>query len=161
MKTERLILLLMRVVFSAHAVVASAAPGATSSAGWSGDLTPIDTMDWNSARAAHLLERAGFGGTPAEVAKLAAITPTEAVNYLVDYQAINEGNLPPFEPSGIYPNGCKLVPLQAVIFPALVTGYAYGIKATQDGNLAYQPTVNEFYTLLISEHAEMARATQW
>ena len=129
--------------------------------GWVNDLTPIAAGDWNRTRAAHLLERAGFGGTPAEVDSLAVMTPQQAVDYLVDYEAVEEAKLPRFEPSGIYPNQHKLVSLQQVIFPAVLTGYAYGIKATQDGALVYQPTVNEFYTLLISEYAEMARASQW
>ena len=29
---------------------------------WALDLTPIENADWTPARAAHLLERAGFGG---------------------------------------------------------------------------------------------------
>jgi len=30
---------------------------------WQNDLTPITGKDWNRDFAAHLLERAGFGGT--------------------------------------------------------------------------------------------------
>jgi hypothetical protein len=43
-------------------------------AAWQGDLVPIFEDDWSYDRAAHLLERAGFGGTPAEIAALAAMT---------------------------------------------------------------------------------------
>ena len=39
-------------------------------AAWKDDLAPIDAADWNYDRAAHLLARAGFGGTPAEIEKL-------------------------------------------------------------------------------------------
>ena len=33
-------------------------------AAWQNDLQPIAPADWNYDFAAHLLERAGFGGTP-------------------------------------------------------------------------------------------------
>ncbi len=137
------------------------APVAAGPAAWADDLSPIAAKDWNERRAAHLLERAGFGGTPDEVAKLAALTPAQAVDYLVDYETIDDSKLPKFEPSGIYPHGHKLVPLQDVVLEALITGKAFGVKATQEGALEYQPTVNESYTLLISEHGEMRRAGQW
>ena len=42
---------------------------------WVGDLSPISAADWNCDRAAHLLERAGFGGTPEDIEALAAMTP--------------------------------------------------------------------------------------
>ena len=42
---------------------------------WAEDLAPITAADWSYDLAAHLLERAGFGGTPEEIARLAAMTP--------------------------------------------------------------------------------------
>ena len=132
-----------------------------SSTNWANDLTPIADKDWNTQRAAHLLERAGFGGTPEEIKKLASMTPAQAVDYLVDYEQIDEAALPAFEPSGIYPHGSKLAPLQVVGRQVLTTGMAYGIPAVQEGELPLQPVINEFYTLLISEYAEMRRAGQW
>ena len=135
--------------------------GAAATPLWANDLTPISEKDWDARHAAHLLERAGFGGTPEEVARLASMTPAQAVDSLVDYEAIDIGNLPPFDPSGIYPHGSKLVPLEKVVVPGVITGKAYGIKATRDGPLKYQPVIDEFYTLLISEHGEMRRAGRW
>ena len=45
-----------------------------------------------TSRAAHLLERAGFGGTPEEIARLAAMTPRQAVDsprrFRIDRRAI-------------------------------------------------------------------------
>ena len=35
---------------------------------WADDLSPIAPSDWSYARAAHLIERAGFGATPEEIA---------------------------------------------------------------------------------------------
>ena len=34
---------------------------------WQDDLSQIASTDWNYDRAAHLLERAGFGGTPEDI----------------------------------------------------------------------------------------------
>src|SRR5262245_21883426 len=52
------------------------------------DLAPITASDWSFDRAAHLLERAGFGGTPEDIARLAAMNPQAAISALVDYHAI-------------------------------------------------------------------------
>jgi hypothetical protein len=38
--------------------------------------------------AAHLLNRAGFGGTPAEIRKLADLGPDKAISSLIDYEYI-------------------------------------------------------------------------
>ena len=43
------------------AVRVTTAPGPAS---WADDLAPISKADWNVDRAAHLIERAGFGATP-------------------------------------------------------------------------------------------------
>src|SRR5262245_3440778 len=63
---------------------------------WVGDLSPIGQGDWSYDRAAHLLERAGFGGTPDEIKTLADMTPQEAVRRLVYFQNVKEAPLPPF-----------------------------------------------------------------
>ncbi len=46
----------------------------------------IVPVDWTYAGAAHLIERAGFGATPAQVAEVAALTQ-QAADCLVDYTA--------------------------------------------------------------------------
>jgi uncharacterized protein (DUF1800 family) len=53
-------------------------------------LSPLPASKWNYTTAAHLCNRAGFGGTPEEIAKLVRMTPTEAVAYFVDYDKIPE-----------------------------------------------------------------------
>ena len=68
-------------------------------AAWAGDLTPIAPAEWNEARAAHLLERAGFGGTPEDIARLANMTPQEAVRHLVRYRQVANVAIPPFDES--------------------------------------------------------------
>src|SRR3954469_14687122 len=64
---------------------------------WANDLSPIAAGDWNGGRSAHLLERAGFGGTPEEIARFAALTPVQAVDRLVDYESIDNSALAPFD----------------------------------------------------------------
>ena len=49
-------------------------------------LSPLPASKWNFASAAHLLNRAGFGGTPAEIEKLKRMGPDRAVDYLVNYE---------------------------------------------------------------------------
>ena len=49
----------------------------------------MSSINWNRDAAAHLLRRAGFGGTPAEVDALAARGLDGAVSQLVDYGAID------------------------------------------------------------------------
>src|SRR5437867_9667866 len=55
------------------AVTSVAGSDAMPPAGWTNDLTPIAATDWNYERAAHLLGRAGFGGTPEEIGRLAVM----------------------------------------------------------------------------------------
>src|ERR1700754_5103278 len=88
-------------IASALAFAAPAAPQSAPPADkWQGDLSPISAKDWNAERAAHLLSRAGFGGTPEDIAKLAAMSPSEAVKSLVYFKA--DGSLKPFDHSGIH-----------------------------------------------------------
>ena len=53
-------------------------------------LRPLAPERWTFTTAAHLLNRAGFGGPPAEIEQLAALTHEEAVARLVDYETIPE-----------------------------------------------------------------------
>ena len=51
-------------------------------------MPAIDRSQWGIQQAAHLLNRAGFGCTPAEAVEAAAKDPAEVVDALVDYDAI-------------------------------------------------------------------------
>lgn len=143
------------------AVAGAAALESVAPPSWANDLTPITKADWNYSRAAHLLERVGFGGTPTEVQRLTAMTPEQAVNYLVDYESIDLGNLPEFEESGIYPRGYKYASIYKVLDDIRATGMGLGVSNKPEPPLDYQPPIDEYYTLLWSERAEMARAAQW
>jgi hypothetical protein len=62
---------------------AGSPPSAAEARAWAGDLSPLQPAQWNRTRAAHLLERAGFGATPEEVTALAGLTPAVAVRRVV------------------------------------------------------------------------------
>jgi uncharacterized protein (DUF1800 family) len=51
-------------------------------------LKPLSSDQWNTVTAAHLLNRAGFGGTPADIQRLADLGPDRAVSFLLDYEKI-------------------------------------------------------------------------
>ena len=51
-------------------------------------LKPIDRSKWDFAAAAHLLNRAGFGGAPDEIQRLADMGMERAVLYLLNYEQI-------------------------------------------------------------------------
>ena len=53
-------------------------------------LKPLSTDRWNYAMAAHLLNRAGFGGPPAEILQLANLGPDGAISFLLDYEKISD-----------------------------------------------------------------------
>src|ERR1700689_1924733 len=58
-------------------------------------LKPLDKSKWNYEMAAHLLNRAGFGGPPADIQKLADLTPDQAISSLLDYENIPDPTLDP------------------------------------------------------------------
>ena len=51
-------------------------------------LKPLSSSKWDFTTAAHLLNRAGFGGTPGEIEKLASLGHDRAVAALVDFEKI-------------------------------------------------------------------------
>lgn len=130
---------------------------------WVGDLTPITSADWSRDRAAHLLERAGFGGTPEEVDRLAAMTPQAAVRWLVEFQKIKNDHLPPFDESGIFDPPVEPFPKSRVdaVRIARATGEAMGVKVKPSGDRPLQPVVNRFFYWLRADYLEIRRAGQW
>ena len=53
-------------------------------------LKPLATEKWDFPAAAHLLNRAGFGGPPADINHLMNLGPARAVSHLVDFESIAE-----------------------------------------------------------------------
>src|SRR5580765_7893194 len=142
--------------------VVSTAP-ATSTAAWAADLTPITAADWNYERAAHLLERAGFGGTPEEIGRLAAMTPRQAVDSLVDFESI-KSDLKPFDESGIWDPGMDPFPpsrAEAVRI-AREHGEGLGEKIRPEGSQRrLQPVVDKFFYSLAANSIETQRLGLW
>jgi uncharacterized protein (DUF1800 family) len=56
---------------------------------------PLPASAWNEATAAHLLNRAGFGGSPGEVKALHKMGLNGAVSWLIDYDKIPDGTPAP------------------------------------------------------------------
>jgi len=170
--TKMLVLFLLAVLIAS---AASLAPGAVSEpptppgrttvpAAWIGDLTPISPSEWNADRAAHLLERAGFGGTPDEIARLAQMPPAEAVRHLVYYQQVPNITFPPFDPSSIFPSEDFVPPVGEGehIRQAARTGEALGIKVErQPGTMWLQPVVDAGFFYRFANNGEMVRVASW
>lgn len=55
----------------------------------------LPAAQWNEATAAHLLNRAGFGGSPADIANLRQMGLDGAVSWLVDYEKTPDGTPAP------------------------------------------------------------------
>ena len=112
---------------------------------WQDSLEPLPPSEWNRDRAAHLLERAGFGGTPAELAQLAAMSPQQAVRSLVYYRAI-KNPLPPFEDSGAFDPGLEpFAPSRpAATDLAEASGEALGVKTKPAGNRKLQQVADRY-----------------
>jgi hypothetical protein len=128
---------------------------------WAGDLSPISGKDWTPALAAHLLSRAGFGGTPEEIARLAALGPTEAVKSLVYFKP--DPKLKPFEHSGIHDPGLEPFPESrpAATERAKETGESMGVKSKPGGNRPLQPATNKFFYWLRASALETNRVAYW
>ena len=142
---------------------AANAPAAEPST-WAGNLSPIDAGDWNASRAAHLMERAGFGATPEEIAQLAALTPRQVVDGLVDYEAIDPRGLKPFDESGIWDPGMDPFPpsrAEAVRI-ARERGVGLGEKVLPEGSpRRLQPVVDKFFYSLAANGIETQRLGLW
>jgi hypothetical protein len=130
---------------------------------WTDNLSPIAAPDWTYARAAHLMERAGFGATPSEVERLALMTPAQVVDWLVDYEAVAH-QLKPFDESGIWDPGMDPFPpsrAEAVRI-AQAKGEALGVKVLQPGaQRRLQPVVDKFFYGLAANNFETQRLGLW
>jgi len=142
---------------SIAALCAQAAP-----ADWQDDLQPIAAGDWSRERAAHLLERAGFGGTPAEVARLTAMSPRQAVRTLVRYRETTNP-LPSFDPSGVHDAGLEpfATSRPAATDQARDTGEALGVKVKPGGNRRMQQVADRFLYWLRASRLETHRLGYW
>ena len=155
---RRLLLCGAFLVAAACALAQTAGPAA-----WQNDLTPIGAANWNYDFAAHLLERAGFGGTPEEINALAKMTPAQAVARLVRFQGVDASPLPAFDESGVHDPGIEPFPPSrpAVTDLAKKNGEALGIKVKPEGNRRLQPVVDKFFFWLRASVLETHRVAYW
>jgi len=130
---------------------------------WQDDLSQIASTDWNYDRAAHLLERAGFGGTPEDIQALALMSPSEAVGALVYFDPSDNSHLHAFDHSGIHDPGIEPFPPSrpATTELAKQNGGALGIKVKPTGNRRLQPVVNKFFYWLRASVLETNRVAYW
>src|SRR6185436_4572064 len=132
-------------------------------AAWTNDLAPIAPADWSYDRAAHLLERAGFGGTPDDIRRVAAMTPQQAVDSLVDYDAIPTP-LKAFDESGIWDPGMDPFPPSRAeaVRTARQKGESLGVKVLHEGaQRPLQPVVDKFFYSLAANGFETQRLGLW
>lgn len=143
--------------------VAVALPGWANGAGGAGDLSPLPAEAWHAGHAAHLLERAGFGGTPDEVERLAALGLEGAVRRLVYFDGVSDATMPEFDHSGVFDPGLDPFPPSrpATTELAKADGEALGIKVKAGGNRPIQPVVNAFFYWLRASRLETDRVAQW
>jgi uncharacterized protein (DUF1800 family) len=131
---------------------------------WVDDLSPIAAPDWTADRAAHLIERAGFGATPEEIGRLAAMTPQQAVDQLVDYDAIDNRGAKPFEESGVWDRGMDPFPSSRAeaVRIARERGEALGVTVLPAGSQRrLQPVVDKFFYGLRANSIETQRLVVW
>ena len=156
--------LFLAVVLLVCCLFAATAMRADGPAAWVDDLSPVGPGDWSYDRAAHLIERAGFGETPDAIARLAAMSPRQAVDRLVDYEAIDNSALPPFEESGIWDRGMDPFPASRAeaVRIGRERGEALGVKTLAAGSeRRLQPVVDKFFYGLRANSIETQRLGVW
>ena len=126
------------------------------------DLRPVADAQWTSASAAHLLQRAGFGGRPDEVAALTALGPREAVRRLVRWQSVPE-DFVAFDESDLHDPSLEPFPASrpAATDAAKRDGQAIGVAAKPSGNRRLQPVTNKFFYWLRASRLETQRLSYW
>ena len=154
----------LALAFTAPSMSANESDWSPGPPAWADDLTPITAADWNYDRAEHLLERAGFGGTPEDVAKLAAMTPEEAVRSLVYYDDVPNDHLQPFEHSGLWDDSLMHFPPSrpAATETAARRGAGMGVRVKPDSvNRHIQPVSDRFFYWLRATRLETRRVGYW
>jgi hypothetical protein len=133
-------------------------------AAWTNDLTPIASSEWSEDRAAHLLERGGFGGTPEEIGRLAAMAPHQAVDWLVNYDTIDRSRLKPFDESVIWDPGMDPFPESRAEAARIARqrGEGLGERVLPAGSpRRLQPVIDKFFYGLRANALETQRLALW
>ncbi len=138
--------------------MAQAAP-----AEWVDDLRPIAAADWNRQRVAHLLERAGFGATPADLQQSLTLGARGVVAALVRPPVGDDPAVGAFQPSGIPDDGIDPFPQSRPLATdtAKARGEAIGVQVKPAGNRRLQPVVDKFFFWLRASALECNRINYW
>lgn len=132
-------------------------------ANWKDDLAPIANADWNYDRAAHLLAHAGFGGSPAEIQKLADVGLERAIRSLVHYETIPNPKMRPFVESGLWDPSLNGFPESRpeATDRAVKSGASMGVDTKPAGNRPIQPVSDRFFYWLRATMLETRRLGYW
>ena len=127
------------------------------------DLRPIEEVQWNAQRAAHLFERAGFGATPRDIERSLAAGARATVARLVRAQSETDSGAVAFEPSGIPDAGIDPFPegRPQATDAAQARGEAIGVQIKPAGNRRAQPVVDKFFFWLRASALECNRIGYW
>ena len=133
------------------------------------NFSPLPAASWNEQRAAHLLQRAGFGGTPEQIRALAALGPRAAVRLVVYGEGMSaaqkqrQAQLAAFDPSPIDFDGMYPFPPSrpAATDAAKREGQALGILVKPEGSRPAQAITNQFFFWLRSSQLEAHRLAYW
>ena len=119
--------------------------------------------EWGAEQARHLIERAGFGGSPSEIRALSEMGLKQAVNLTVYGPTEARVVLPAFEHSGVFKPTLDPFPPSrpATTKLAKEQGEALGIKVKPSGNRPAQAVVNEFFYWLRASMLETDRVAYW
>lgn len=154
----------IRALTVSPAGVGGSVPLGAGPAAWVDDLSPIAPTDWSYERAAHLIERAGFGETPERIARLSGMRPQQAVDELVDYESIENSTLKSFDESGIWDAGMDPFPPSRAeaVRMAREHGEGLGEKILPEGSQRrLQPVVDKFFYSLAANDIETQRLGLW
>ena len=153
---------LLLLAWLCWALSSAAAAPAMGASEWKDDLRPIADAQWTAASAAHLLQRAGFGGSPEEIAALTALGPREAVRRLVRWQSVPE-DFVAFDESGLHDPSLEPFPASrpAATDAAKRDGQSIGVAAKPAGNRRLQPVTNKFFYWLRASRLETHRLSYW
>lgn len=133
------------------------------------NFSPLPAASWNEQRAAHLLQRAGFGGTPEQIRALAALGSRAAVRQIVYGEGMSaaqkqrQAQLAAFDPSPIDFDGMYPFPPSrpAATDAAKREGQALGILVKPEGSRPAQAITNQFFFWLRSSQLEAHRLAYW
>ncbi|NTV68525.1 MAG: DUF1800 domain-containing protein [Azonexaceae bacterium] len=153
----------MKIICQARQILMAGALVVAAGAVHAAAFDPLPAGEWNRDKAAHLLARAGFGGTPEEIDQLARLTPRQAVRRLVYFDGAPKATLPAFAESGVFQPGFAAFPPSrpATTDLAKARGEAIGVKVKPGGNRRLQPVTNQFFYWLRASRLETHRVNYW